>query len=71
MDGLRERICGMISLWALNGSEWPSELADDILAIPEIADALRGRVVTSYLALDQNALAKISEQLGKAPSPKL
>jgi hypothetical protein len=37
---LREKIRSLVSLWALNGSENPFELADDILAIPEIAEAL-------------------------------
>jgi hypothetical protein len=40
MEKLREKIRGLVSLWALNGSENPFELADDILAIPEIAEAL-------------------------------
>ena len=37
---LKDRLNSMISLWALNGSEFPSDLAGGILAVPEIADAL-------------------------------
>ena len=39
MGDLRERVRKLISIWSLNGSEDPGELADDILAIPEIAGA--------------------------------
>ncbi len=37
---LREKMIEAISLWTLNDSEWPSDLADDILAIPELVEAL-------------------------------
>ena len=40
MDDLREKVRRLVSIWALNGSEDPRELADDILAIPEIEEAL-------------------------------
>jgi hypothetical protein len=40
MSELREKLRDMISLWSLNGSEFPDELAGDILAIPEIREGL-------------------------------
>lgn len=42
IEPLREKLVEMVSLWSLNGSEWPSELVDEILALPEIAEALAG-----------------------------
>jgi hypothetical protein len=34
-DDLRERIVQAISLWSLNGSEFPGELADEIMTLIE------------------------------------
>jgi hypothetical protein len=44
MPEVREEIRELILMWSLNGSEWPDELADDILAIPAIAEGQRLRV---------------------------
>jgi hypothetical protein len=38
MSELREKLRDMISLWSLNGSEFPDELADDILNLPQIRE---------------------------------
>lgn len=41
MDELREKIIAVITLWSVDGSGVPDTLADRILAIPRIAEALR------------------------------
>jgi len=40
MDEIREKLRSAISLWVLNSSEFPSDLVDEILDIPEIKEAL-------------------------------
>jgi hypothetical protein len=57
---LREKIRSLVSLWALNGSENPFELADDILAIPEIAEALELVRSPHWETVRQNLTHRIS-----------